>query len=74
MGSARRCTYPGAPVTEGTDVDLLAWFAEDERQRCPLCGRHACVGLPEARAGFCPACGAVAIDGLRIESRGRLPL
>jgi NMD protein affecting ribosome stability and mRNA decay len=57
-----------------TNVDLLAWFSEDERHACRSCGKKACVSLPEVRAAFCLGCGAVHIDGVRIDVDRRIPL
>jgi hypothetical protein len=51
-----------------TNVDMLAWFSEDERHVCGSCGERACVTLPDALASFCLACGAVSINGVRIDS------
>jgi len=51
-----------------SNVDLLAWFSEDEREVCLSCGEHACVSLPDAFASFCLACGAVLVDGVRIDA------
>src|SRR5581483_4333166 len=48
-----------------TNLDLLGWFDEGER---------ACVSLPEAKAAFCLACGAVHIDGVRIDVDRRIAL
>jgi len=50
-----------------TNVDLLAWFSEGEREKCSTCGEQACVTLPDIAASFCLACGAVTIDGVCIE-------
>jgi hypothetical protein len=47
--------------------DLLDWFSEDERSVCSYCGKRACVSPPEADALFCFACGAVTLDGARID-------
>jgi hypothetical protein len=53
-------------VNAPTNVDLLAWFGEDERQECSTCAERARVTLPNAAASFCLACGAVTIDGAGI--------
>jgi hypothetical protein len=55
------------------NVDFLAWFSEDERQVCEGCGERSVVGVPEAVASFCLNCGAVTIDGVRVDIDGRLP-
>ena len=55
-----------------TNIDLLAWFSEDERQVCGSCGQRARVTFPEAEASFCLACGAVHIDGERIDVERRI--
>jgi hypothetical protein len=57
------------PVTkEGpSNRDMLHWFSEDERHPCDACGRRAVVSLPDALAAFCLNCGAVTIDGVRID-------
>jgi hypothetical protein len=55
-----------------TNRDLLAWFAEDERGDCSACGERACVSFPEAAASFCLACGAITIDGVRMDVDGVL--
>ena len=54
------------------NVDLLAWFREDERQLCASCGERSSVSVPDAFASFCLGCGAVAIDGVRVDVDGRL--
>ena len=57
-----------------TNVDLLAWFSEEERQECSTCAEQACVTLPNVVASFCLACGAVTIDGAGIAiSAERVP-
>jgi hypothetical protein len=57
-----------------TNVDLLAWFAEDERHDCAYCGEHARVGLPDALATFCLACGAITVTDVRIDVGERIPV
>ncbi len=52
--------------------DLLAWFSEDEKEICVSCGERTAVSLPDALASFCLACGAVSIDGVRIDRTLRL--
>lgn len=54
-----------------SNLDLLEWFAEEERQLCGYCGERASVTLPDAQASFCLVCGAVTIDGLRIDVERR---
>jgi hypothetical protein len=56
-----------------TNLDMLAWFSEDERNVCGACGEQACVALSAAVASFCLACGAITIDGQRIDVDGRIP-
>lgn len=55
-----------------TNRDLLPWFSEEERSRCGVCAEPACVTLPRAKASFCLACGAITIDGVRLDRNGRL--
>lgn len=50
-----------------SNQDLLDWFEEHERKPCTYCRKRACVGLPEASAEFCFACGAVTIAGMRLD-------
>ena len=50
-----------------TNVDLLAWFSDDEREACSKCGERARVTLPDALASICLACGAITIDGVELE-------
>jgi hypothetical protein len=47
------------------NVDLLAWFSEDERHVCESCGDRSAVSVPDALASFCLRCGAVTIEGVR---------
>jgi hypothetical protein len=54
------------------NFDMLAWFSEDERDLCPSCGQRASVGHPDARAKFCLGCGAVSIDGVRVDVDRRI--
>jgi hypothetical protein len=61
-------------VARESNVDMLAWFAENERGVCPSCGKHACVTLPKAVASFCLACGAITVDGVRVDADGTLPV
>ena len=68
----RTARLPWAPV-EGnrlTNVDLLEWFGEDERNVCSTCGERSCVSLPEVAAHFCLSCGAIHIAGLRVDVAG----
>jgi len=55
-----------------SNLDVLAWFSEDERDVCGSCGAKACVSIDEATASFCLACGAVSIDGIRIDADLRI--
>jgi hypothetical protein len=48
-------------------VDMLAWFDEDERHICGACQERACVSLTGTLASFCLTCGAVTLDGHRID-------
>jgi hypothetical protein len=57
-----------------TNLDLLEWFAEDERHECSSCGRRACVSLPAVPAHFCLGCGAITIGGMRLDTQGRIPV
>ena len=54
------------------NLDLLAWFSEDERQVCQSCGERSAVSVPDALASFCLRCGAVALDGVRVDVDGRI--
>jgi NMD protein affecting ribosome stability and mRNA decay len=54
------------------NVDLLTWFTEEERQVCEDCGERSSVSLPEAVASFCLRCGAITIDGVRVDVDGRI--
>jgi hypothetical protein len=56
-----------------TNRDLLEWFSEDERRKCAYCGKKTCVGLPDVVATFCLACGAITVEGARIDMGGRIP-
>lgn len=55
-----------SPQPELTNLDMLHWFEEDERQGCDACGMRAAVTCPGAPASFCLACGAITVDGRRI--------
>jgi hypothetical protein len=57
-----------------SNLDMLAWFREEERDVCVACGENACVSLPNAIASFCLACTAITLDGVRIDVDGRLPI
>ena len=46
-----------------SNIDLLHWFSEDERDECTSCRESAVVTVPEALASFCLACGAVWLEG-----------
>jgi hypothetical protein len=75
MAGAREAPYRGAAV-EGppvTNLDLLDWFAPDERGECSACGLRACVSLPDADASFCLGCGAITVGDVRIDVHGLLP-
>jgi hypothetical protein len=57
-----------------SNVDMLAWFDEDERNVCGACGERACVSLPNAATSFCLACNAITLDGKRIDVDRRIPV
>ena len=54
------------------NIDFLAWFSSDERSDCEYCGGRTCVTLPDVAAVFCLGCGAVTIDGRRIDIDGSI--
>lgn len=56
-----------APERALSNLDMLAWFREDERSLCKSCGQRAAVTLPEVETSFCLGCGAVTVDGVRID-------
>jgi hypothetical protein len=75
MAGSKDCSYLGAMYTEpGLNVDLLEWFSEDERRECLACGVRASVSFPDVTAQFCLHCGAITIDGVRIDKNGVFPL
>jgi len=51
---------------------MLAWFSEGERHVCRSCKENACVTLPGVLAAFCLACGAIWVDGVRIDAGLRI--
>jgi hypothetical protein len=55
-----------------TNEDLLAWFGDEERDVCNVCGKKACVGFPNVPASFCLACDAITVDGVRVDADRRL--
>jgi hypothetical protein len=55
-----------------SNVDMLAWFSEGERHVCRSCKENACVTLPGVLAAFCLACGAIWVDGVRIDATLRI--
>jgi hypothetical protein len=61
-------------VMPRANSDLLGWFSEEERQECVHCGEKARVGLPDALATFCLACGAITVDDVRVDVGGRIPV
>jgi hypothetical protein len=68
--------YPG-PALESppvTNLDLLQWFSEEERNVCSSCGQQTCVSLPDAAAHFCLACGAIHISGMRLDVGRTIPV
>src|SRR5690349_15314919 len=62
----------GTSSTSRTNADFLAWFAEDERHPCTACGDRSRETVPDAFASFCLGCGAVWIDGERIDVDSRV--
>src|SRR4029077_9737953 len=64
----------GGTLTEAgpSNVDMLAWFSENERHVCGGCNEKACVTLPGVLAAFCLACGAIWVDGVRIDASLRI--
>jgi hypothetical protein len=74
MAQRGGCSYRGSTVADPTlsNVDLLTWFSEEERHECSFCGERARVSLPDALASFCMACGAICIDGVRLDHDGRI--
>lgn len=72
-GAERGRTAWGTLAQAGpSNVDMLAWFREDERHVCRSCGEKARVSLPDVFASFCLACGAVSVDGVRIDASPRI--
>jgi hypothetical protein len=57
---------------ELTNLDMLEWFAESERQDCGACGGRAAVTLADTPASFCLACGAITLDGVRVDPGAEL--
>ena len=57
-----------------SNADMLDWFPEDERGECGSCGERSCVSLPRVVASFCLNCGAITLDGRRIDHGGRVEL
>lgn len=51
------------------NVDMLAWFSEDERQVCECCGEPSAVSIPDTPAAFCLR-SAVTIEGVRLDVDG----
>jgi hypothetical protein len=64
-----RPSYPGASMSAArlTNVDLLDWFSDEEREVCSDCGARACVSFPGLDAAFCLACNTVKVDGKKID-------
>jgi hypothetical protein len=54
------------------NTDLLAWFTEEERQMCGACGQRARVTVDGALTSFCLSCGAVWLEGERIDVDRRI--
>ena len=59
---------PALESPQLTNLDLLGWFSEEERNVCSSCERRACVSLPEVAAHFCLGCGAIHISGMRLDT------
>jgi NMD protein affecting ribosome stability and mRNA decay len=59
-------------VAPPTNLDLLAWFPEDERDVCQACDERTMVSVPDAEASFCLHCHAVLINGTRVDVDRRL--
>ncbi len=75
IAGRRGRSYRGRSVNQPpSNVDLLAWFGDDERNVCSQCGVQACVSLPDVPAHFCLACGAITIAGIRLDTAGILPV
>src|SRR3954464_11414859 len=72
IGVRREPAYLGGVRDAFSNDDMLAWFSEDERECCSACGERACVSLAAALASFCMACGAIKVDGRRIDTDGRI--
>jgi hypothetical protein len=66
MAGGRNPAYVGA-IAVSSNIDMLAWFSDDERHECPSCHERASVSLPEVPATFCLSCGAISVDGVPIE-------
>ena len=58
---------------ELTNLDMLDWFEKDERHDCGSCGARTAVTLPDAPASFCLSCGAITVDGCRIDPSAERP-
>ena len=62
-----------AVAVQPTNLDLLAWFDQTEREHCPACGKRAVVGVEDAPLfRVCLGCSAVWVQGKRIDERRRL--
>jgi hypothetical protein len=71
--AGRGKTAGGTSAEAGpSNVDMLAWFSEDERHVCESCGEKARVSLADVFASFCLACGAVWADGVRVDASPRI--
>jgi ribosomal protein S27E len=55
-----------------TNRDFLKWFSYEERSDCPNCGERACVTVEGAVAKFCLGCGAVWVEGERLDRGGAI--
>jgi hypothetical protein len=53
------------------NLDLLAWFADDERAECSRCGEVARVEASHPLAWLCLGCGEIWIDGTSVDAEHR---
>ena len=73
MVSASPASYSQGVEAPGRNIDLLAWFSEDEREECSKCGEKAVVTVADALASFCLSCGVIWINGEPVELSARSP-
>jgi hypothetical protein len=55
-----------------SNLDMLGWFGEEDLSVCDACGERACVTAVPSRALFCLGCGAIWIEGVRIDKERRI--